>query len=128
MIIFSRQLISLFTQTDEELLEIGSLCIILQSIAIPIQAWVMMVNMLCAAIGYPFGTVFLALARQGICFLPIVFPAALIFGKYGVASVQAVADGLSIFLAIPIIRKVMKMISEAEDKLYEEPSENVIKA
>lgn len=128
MIIFSRQLIDLFTQSDADLSRLGSLCIILQSIAIPAQAWVMMVNMLCGATGYAFGTVFLALARQGICFIPIVFPLTWMFGEYGVCSVQAIADALSIFLAIPIIKKAKKMISDAEEKCYEEPSENTVRA
>ena len=114
MCIFSDQLIGIFTETDAEMLRLGSLCIRLQCIALPAHAWVMIVNMLCGAIGYAFGASFLALARQGTCFLPIVYPMAWIFGEAGICSVQAVADIISIFITIPIAKKVSRMIDEAE--------------
>lgn len=115
--IFSNQLIGLFTETDADLLRLGSLCIRLQCIALAAHGWVMIVNMFCGAIGDAFGAVFLAIARQGTCFLPIVFPMAFLFGEMGLCAVQGTADVISIFLAIPIIRKVMKQVSEAEDEL-----------
>ena len=41
---------------------------------------------------------------------------AWIFGAYGIATVQAVADVLTILLAIPIIRGVKKKIAQAEQE------------
>ena len=52
----------------------------------------------------------LATARQGSCFLPIVYPLAWLFDANGVASVQAVADGLTFFLAFPLIWRVLKEV------------------
>ena len=42
-----------------------------------------------------------------------VYPMAWLWGGYGVASVQAVADLLSIFLALPLVRKVKKRVQAA---------------
>lgn len=112
-IIFSKQLISLFTATDEELMRIGSYCIIVQSIALPVHAWCAVVNMYCAGLGFAKSAFIMATARQGSCFLPIVYPMAYIFGTMGIASVMAVADLLTIFLAIPIIRKAQRTVRAA---------------
>jgi bacteriorhodopsin len=59
----------------------------------------------------------LATARQGSCFLPILYPLAWIFGAYGIASVQAVADALTLVLAIPIAISMMKKIRMAKESL-----------
>jgi len=64
--------------------------------------------------------VLLASARQGTCFLPVLYPLSRIFGATGIASVQAVADALTIFLAVPISRKIFKIIAAAEQKQLEE--------
>ncbi len=112
--VFSRFLIGLFTVEDAEMMRLGQMCIILQCVALPIHGWVAIVNMLCGSIGYGFGVTFLAISRQGTCFLPIVFPMAYLFGAEGVCSVQAAADFITLFLAIPVLRKVNRMIDAAE--------------
>ncbi len=106
-------LIGLFAKTDASMLEFGTLCIQFQALALPIHGWVAVVNMLCAGLGDAKGALTLSTARQGTCFLPIVYPMAWLWGGYGVASVQAVADLLSLILAIPLIRKVKKRVQEA---------------
>ena len=52
-------------------------------------------------------------ARQGSCFLPILYPMAWIFGAYGVGAVQAVADVLTLVLAIPILGGINKKLHAA---------------
>lgn len=113
--IFAKQVIVLFSETDPAVQSIGALCIRLQCLALPVHAWVAVVNMFCAGLGFVKGALALSTARQGSCFLPIVFPMAHFWGETGVASVQAVADILSLVLAIPIIRYVMKRVRKAEE-------------
>ncbi|MBQ9387262.1 MAG: MATE family efflux transporter [Lachnospiraceae bacterium] len=120
MFIFANQLINLFTESDADMMRLGALCIRIQCVALPAHGWVMIVNMFCGAIGYAFGALMLALARQGTCFIPIVFPMAALFGEIGLCSVQGVADVISIFLAIVILKKVMKKVSNAEEALLAE--------
>lgn len=111
--LFAEPLIALFAEQDPELREIGALAIRLQCLALPAHSWVAVVNMLCAGLGRAGGAVLLSTARQGTCFLPIVFPMAHLMGAAGVASVQAVADVLSIALAVPMVRRVKAMIRRA---------------
>lgn len=116
-------IIRLFAEADPDMQRIGALTIGLQCISLPIHGWVAVVNMLCAGLGYARGALVLATARQGSCFFPIVFPMAGIWGENGVASVQAVADVLTLFLAVPIVRHVLKMVRRAmeeTDKLQSE--------
>ena len=108
--LFANQVILLFAEADAEMQAIGALSIRLQCIALPIHAWVAVVNMFCSGLGKAKGALLLATARQGSCFLPIVYPLAWLFGANGVASVQAVADVLTLCLAYPLMRKVLKEV------------------
>ena len=104
----------LFAGSDEEMRRIGVICMVSQCFALPVHAWVAIVNMLCAGLGNARGALILSTSRQGTCFLPILYLLAWIFGAYGIACVQAIADILSLVLAIPILRKTRKAVNEAE--------------
>ncbi len=106
-------LIVLFAGADEEMRHLGAFCLITQCIALPIHSWVAIVNSYCVALGNARGAFALATARQGTCFIPILFPLAWMFGAYGVGAVQAVADVLTLVLAIPIIRAMTKKVRTA---------------
>ena len=112
-ILFADKLIVLFAGEDMEMRKIGAFAIITQSIALPIHAWVAIVNMYCVGLGNARGALVLSTARQGSCFLPILYPLAWIFDAYGVGSVQAAADVLTMALAIPILRSMNKKLHAA---------------
>ena len=105
-----------FAGTDQEMRRIGVICMVSQCIALPVHAWVAIVNMLCAGLGNAKGALILSTSRQGTCFLPILYPLAWAFGAVGIACVQAFADILSLVLAIPILRKTRKAVNQAEQE------------
>ncbi len=116
--LFAGPLILLFAKDDPAMREAGALCIRLQCLALPAHGWVAVVNMLCAGLGSAKGALLLSTSRQGTCFLPIVYPMAWLWGGGGVAAVQAVADVLSLALAVPLARRVKGQIraaAEAQD-------------
>lgn len=115
--LFATPLIGVFAKADQsaEMLEVGALCIRLQCLVLPIHGWVAVVNMFCAGLGNARGALLLSTSRQGTCFLPIVYPMAWAWGAYGVAAVQAVADLLTLLLAVPLIRRVKRQIQAASD-------------
>ena len=115
---FARPLIGLFAKAGqaEAMRAVGALCIRLQCLALPVHGWVAVVNMFCAGLGNAKGALLLSTSRQGTCFLPIVYPMSWLWGANGVAAVQAAADILTLFLALPLIRRVMRRIQEAEDR------------
>ena len=49
--IFADPIIVLFAGTDPQMREIGIICMISQCIALPVHAWVAVVNMFCAGLG-----------------------------------------------------------------------------
>ena len=118
--IFSDQIIVLFAGTDPEMREIGNLSILLQCAALPIHGWVAMNNMFCVGLGNGRGAFILATARQGSCFVPILYPMAFLWGATGIACVQAVADILTLALAIPILIAMRKKVRNAELALQAE--------
>ena len=72
--------------------------------------------MFCSGLGHAKKAFLLATARQGSCFLPILYPLTYFFGANGVASVQAVADVLTLALAVPIITRVLKQVNDAKEQ------------
>ena len=116
-ILLSDWLIVLFAGTDEQMRQIGAFAIITQSIALPIHAWGAIVNMYCVGLGNARGAMLLATARQGSCFLPILYPLAWLFDAWGVGAVQAAADVLTMVLAVPIIRSLNWKINTAMKEL-----------
>ena len=112
--VFCDKLIILFAGTDMEMRRIGAFCILTQCVALPIHAWVAIVNMFCVGLGNAKGAMVLATSRQGSCFIPFVHIMALLLGAYGVASVQALADVLSMALAIPIMIAMKKKLAQAK--------------
>ena len=116
LMIFADPIIILFAGTDPEMREIGALAIRLQCIALPIHAWVLIVNMFCVGLGNAKGAFLLATARQGTCFLPILHLLSFLWAETGLCSVQGAADFISLILAIPIFLMMRKRISQAEER------------
>lgn len=117
---FAPQVIRLFTTVDPEMEAVGALCIRLQCITMPIHAWVALINMLCAGLGYAFFAFILAIARQGTCFLTILFPLYWLLGTTGVCAVQATADLLTLCFAVPIFLSIIKTIHNAQNGILPE--------
>ena len=81
--------------------------------------------MMCAGLGDAKGALLLSTARQGTCFIPFVHLISYLFKAVGVASVQAVADLLSLVLAIPVLVHIQKKLTAAEKELQEQPAVSV---
>ncbi len=114
--VFSKDLIVAFAGSDEEMLRIGTICMVTQAIALPFHGWVAVVNMLCAGLGDAKGALALSTSRQGTCFLPVLYPMFWLFGAVGVACCQGLADVLSLVIAVPILRTVRKKIQTAREE------------
>lgn len=103
-------IIRIFAGQDPDMLRVATLCLRLQCLALPIHGWVVVVNMLCVSLGEARGALLLSTARQGTCFLPIVFPMGKLWGADGLAGVQAIADVLTLMLAVPLAIRMKRKI------------------
>lgn len=105
--IFATPIMKIFSSTPETI-EVGAFSIILQCIAMPVHAWCIVANMTYAGLGRAMGAAVMSLSRQGIFFIPAVAVLPAIFGVYGLAAAQAIADILSFILALPLAIKVSR--------------------
>ena len=113
--LLARPLLLLFTVDDAELVRIGVFSLRIQCLALPIHAYCIIVNMLCAGIGRAFPAALLSTARQGLFFLPVLPLLTWLFGVWGVASINGVADMLSLLLAFPIAVRELRSVRELEN-------------
>ncbi len=109
--IFAKPLIRLFTKTDEHMMAIGAFCIRAQCLALPIHAWVSIINMFYAGIGKAVNAILLSTARQGYLYIPMLLILPPLFGEYGLAASVAAADALSFFVALPMAAAAVKLIN-----------------
>ena len=116
LIIFANPVVHIFNkQADAEVLRIGVYCIRVQSALLFAHAMNSIINMFYAGIGKAKWALLMSTARQGYLFIPLVFILPPMFGTYGVASVQAAADLISLAISIPLMLKAYKMIKEAAE-------------
>ena len=116
LIIFANPVVHIFNkQADAEVLRIGAYCIRVQSALLFAHAMNSIINMFYAGIGKAKWALLMSTARQGYLFIPLVFILPPLFGTYGVASVQAAADLISLAISIPLMLKAYRMIKEAAE-------------
>ena len=114
LIVFAGPVVHIFNaQADAQVMKIGVYCIRVQSALLFAHALNSIINMFWAGIGKAKWALLMSTARQGYLFIPLVFILPPLFGTYGVASVQAAADLISLAISIPLMRKAYKTIAEA---------------
>jgi len=115
-------------QADAAVLEIGMLCIRLQCVALIFHAWGSIINMFFAGIGKAKQAMLMSTARQGYCFIPVALIAPLIWKANGVAATQAIADLVSMFIAVPLTIQAFKLIAQRTVEVEAENAEKNVEA
>ncbi len=110
-LIFSNNLIGLF-RDDPTVIEIGTLSLKLQLLALFFHPMTICANMLFQSIGENKKATFLSLLRSGILFIPILWILTKAFGLFGVQSSQAIADVLAFFISAPLVLYFLKNLPE----------------
>ena len=114
--LFASPLIRIFnSQADTEVMELGIFCVRLQCFGLIMHALSSQVNMFFAGIGNAKLALLANFARQGYCFYPVLLIAPAIWGVYGVAATQALADLLSAVVIIPLFFYGLKVIRLAQE-------------
>lgn len=107
--IFAPELIALF-RDDKEVIEIGTMALRYQCIVMPVTGFCTASNMLMQSLKISDKATVLALARQGIFYIPLIFTLPKIIGITGLAYVQPIADILSFVLTVFLVRKEIKKL------------------
>ena len=110
--IFAPDLISLF-RDDPQVIAYGATALRFQCVTYPLMSWMVMSNMMTQSMGLTVPATFLAVARQGLFFIPLVLTLPLFFDFLGVQITQSVADILTFCCAVPIQVTVIRRMKQA---------------
>ncbi len=111
--VWAPQLVSIF-RDDPEVITIGTAALRFQCVTFCLQSWVVMGNMCQQTMGLTVPATFMAVARQGLFFIPTVWILALTLGLPGIQMAQMVADLLTFLCSVPIQIWVLKKLSQSQ--------------
>lgn len=106
-LLFAPQLIALF-RDDPDVVLIGSSALRFQCVTLCLSGWIVMSNMMLQTIGKTAGATFLAMSRQGVFFIPLVYILSVTLGLLGVELTQAASDVLTLLCAVPIQLRALR--------------------
>ena len=106
-------LVEIFRKGDAEVRAIGTVALRAQCLTFPLSAWIVLCNMMMQTIGKSVRASFLAMARQGLFFVPAVLILPRFLGLFGLQISQPVADVITFAAAIPLQLKTFREMDEA---------------
>jgi len=112
-LVFAPQLIAAF-RDDPEVIAIGSAALRFQCVTLCLSGWIVMSNMMLQTIGKTVPATFLAMARQGVFFIPLIYIFSMSLGILGVELTQSAADMLTAAFAVPIQLHVLRELDWME--------------
>jgi len=123
--LFAPRLVSLF-RDDPAVIEIGSIAMRCQCCTFTLMAVVTITNMLYQNIGRVVGATLLAVARQGLMFIPVVLILPHVFSRpiWGVYLAQPTADLFAFTLALVLAVRMYRELLEKEKTEPKEPETN----
>jgi putative MATE family efflux protein len=101
-------IIALFRSGDAAVIRIGALSMRLQFLTLPLMGWVIMNNMLFQTTGKSLSASTLAIARQGLFLLPLLFALTRALGLFGIQISQPLADLMTFAVSIPLNIRFMR--------------------
>ncbi|MBR0538509.1 MAG: MATE family efflux transporter [Clostridia bacterium] len=105
--VFAPQLVSLF-RDDPDVVAVGKVALRCQACVLPLNAVIVMTNMMLQSIGKGFRASVTASARNGIFFIPAILVLPVFFGLTGVEITQTVADICAFLLSVPLAAAELK--------------------
>jgi len=112
MFVISPYMIKIF-RDDADVIEAGTVILKFQCFTFIFQGVIIMTNMLLQNMGETYKASFLAIARQGIFFIPLIFILSHFLGLLGLEMAQAISDVLTFVVTVPMavtsIKKLKKL-------------------
>ncbi len=117
--ILAPQVVGFMQSGDAEniqyVISLGASALRHQLIVLPLFSFVVMSNMMLQTIGKVFSASILALARQGLFLIPLLYIISAIFKIEGFLWVQAVADVFSFIITIPMVMPTIHLLKKDRD-------------
>ena len=114
LIVFNiaQPVITLFRSEDSEVIRVGVTALRYQCLVLPLQAWIIISNMLTQSIGKAWQASLISLSRQGIFFIPLIIFLPSIFDISGIQLAQPLADVATALLSIPLTLPILREIKQ----------------
>ena len=104
-------LVALF-RDDPQVVAYGALALRYQCITFCLQGWVVMGNMCQQTMGLTVPATFMAVARQGLFFIPMVWILSAALGFTGVQLSQSAADLITFAVSIPVQARILRELPQ----------------
>jgi putative MATE family efflux protein len=108
LFIFSPGVIAFFRGDDPEVIRIGVTALRLRCLGLPLNAWIVLCNMMTQTIGKPLEASLLSLSRQGLFLIPALFVFTPLLGLLGIQISPTVSNLAAFLFAIPLVRGVLR--------------------
>lgn len=109
-LLFAPRIMALFRKEDPLVIQIGALALRSQFLVLPLSGFTILAMMLTQTIGISGKASVLALARQGLFFVPLVLVLPCLIGILGVQISQPISDVfafvLSMIITLPVLRSM----------------------
>ena len=116
--IFAPQLIALFGQGDQMMIDVGSRALRFQCLILPFSACIIVTNMMLQTIGESLPASILALCRQGLFFIPLLYTIVPLWGLLAIEICAPIADTLTFILTVFLGRKALRKLKRASLSLH----------
>ena len=114
---FAPSLVEIFRKGDADVRAIGAVALRAQCLTFPLSAWITLCNMMMQTIGKSVRASFLAMARQGLFFIPAVLILPRFMGLFGLQISQPVADVITFLVAIPLQTMTFREMDRESNQL-----------
>ena len=110
---YAPQIIAFF-RNDADVVSVGKVALRFQSVVFPVNAVIVMTNMMLQSIGKGVKASITSSARNGLFFIPMIIILPKLFGLTGVEAAQSVADAMTLVLSVPFAVSELKYMEKMQ--------------
>jgi len=112
---FPAQIVAIFN-SDPMVIAFGTVTLRYQCMVFPLMSVVFNANMAMQTMGMAGRSTILSMARQGVCFIPMILILPPIIGALGIQIAQACADAFAFAITVPMLLPVLKMLKTKDEE------------
>ncbi len=99
-----------FSRGDVSVTQIGAMAFRLQCLTLPLNAFIVLANMLTQTIRMPVRASIIAASRQGLIFIPAVLIGGRLWQLNGIIAAQPISDICTLIISAVIVSRVLKKL------------------
>jgi len=113
--IYAPEIVAAFRAEDSEVIAVGTRAIRYQCLFLPFGSITILTNMMLQTIGKALPASIVSSGRNGWAFIPALYGLSYFFGVTGIEMTQAVADIVTVMVAIPVVLPVLRKMKADGD-------------